>query len=290
MRHAEVAVVGAGMFGSAAAKYLSRAGADTVVIGPADPAYRTTVRLPEFGAHQDESRIARCLGWDRFWGTVDTRSTARYRDIEAESGISFFHECGSLALAANSLGDHTRDMLSTGREDGVVVERLSDAEVRGEFPELCPPPIAGGVDALLERKNAGYINPRRLVRSQLELAATAGARLLRGSVTSVGRDEKTGLWCVRGEGAAGGPFCVGAEKVLVAAGALINHNDALPKAASSTCRSSPSPTCCSRSTRPSANVCGTSPRSSPSTRPTRATTTCRPICCRRSSTPTAGGT
>lgn len=229
MRHAEVAVVGAGMFGSAAAKYLSRAGADTVVIGPADPAYRTTVRLPEFGAHQDESRIARCLGWDRFWGTVDTRSTARYRDIEAESGISFFHECGSLALAANSLGDHTRDMLSTGREDGVVVERLSDAEVRGEFPELCPPPIAGGVDALLERKNAGYINPRRLVRSQLELAATAGARLLRGSVTSVGRDEKTGLWCVRGEGAAGGPFCVGAEKVLVAAGALINHNDALPQ-------------------------------------------------------------
>ncbi|WP_241837959.1 NAD(P)-binding protein [Streptomyces sp. CB03234] len=33
-RHAEVVVVGAGMFGSAAAKYLSRAGADVVVIGP----------------------------------------------------------------------------------------------------------------------------------------------------------------------------------------------------------------------------------------------------------------
>ncbi|WP_329394845.1 NAD(P)/FAD-dependent oxidoreductase [Streptomyces melanogenes] len=291
VRHAEVAVVGAGMFGSAAAKYLTRAGADTIVIGPAHPAYGTTARLPEYGAHQDESRIARCLGWDRFWGTVDTRSTARYRDIEAESGISFFHECGSLALAATLLGDHTRAMLSTGREDGVVVERLSDAEVRGEFPELCPPPIAGGVDALLERKNAGYINPRRLVRSQLKLAAAAGARLLRGSVTSVRRDEKTGLGRVRGEGATGGPLSVDAERILVAAGALINHNDALsPRATNSTCRSSPSPTCCSRSTHPNANVCGTSPRSSPSTPPTRATTTCRSICCRRSNTPTADGT
>ncbi|MEV4936897.1 FAD-dependent oxidoreductase [Streptomyces zaomyceticus] len=223
MRHAEVLVVGAGMFGAAAAKYLARAGADTIVIGPEEPAYGTPARLPEYGAHHDESRIARCLGWDRFWGTVDTRSTARYRDIEAESGIGFFHECGSLALAAASLGDRTEGMLRTARDDGVLVERLSDAEVRREFPELCPPPIPGGVEALLERKSAGHINPRRLVRAQLELAAASGAKLLRGTVTSVRRDEKTGSWRVHGDG-----FSVGAEKVLVAAGALINHNDALP--------------------------------------------------------------
>ncbi|MEX0172848.1 NAD(P)/FAD-dependent oxidoreductase [Streptomyces sp. LMG1-1-1.1] len=220
MRHAEVVVIGAGMFGAAAAKYLSRAGADTIVIGPVEPAYGTTARLPEYGAHHDESRIARCLGWDRFWGTVDARSTARYRGIEAESGIDFFHECGSLALAATSLAGHTDHMISAGRDDGVVVERLSDVETRQEFPCLCPPPMAGGVEALLERKNAGHINPRRLVRAQLELATAAGARLLRGTVASVRRD---GLWRVSGDG-----FSVGAEKVLVAAGALINHNDALP--------------------------------------------------------------
>ncbi|WP_086826319.1 FAD-binding oxidoreductase [Streptomyces sp. NRRL B-24572] len=230
VHHAEAVVVGAGMFGSAAAKYLSRAGADVVLIGPEEPASGTTARqLPEYGAHQDESRIARCLGWDRFWGTVDTRSTGRYRDIEAESGIGFFHECGSLALAATSLGDRTEGMLAAARDDDVGVERLSPAEMRREFPELCPPPITGGVEALLERKNAGYINPRRLVRAQLELATASGARLLRGSVTSVRRDEKAGLWHVRGDDPAGcAPFLVAAERVLVAAGALINHTAALP--------------------------------------------------------------
>ena len=33
----EVAVVGAGMFGAAAGKHVSRAGADVVIIGPAEP-------------------------------------------------------------------------------------------------------------------------------------------------------------------------------------------------------------------------------------------------------------
>jgi len=103
MRNVDVLVVGAGLFGSAAAKYLSAAGADTVVVGLPEPVRAAQARPAEFGAWWDVSRIARCLGWDRFWGTVDTRSTARYRDIEAESGVEFFQEYGALALIAASL-------------------------------------------------------------------------------------------------------------------------------------------------------------------------------------------
>ncbi|MFD5325217.1 FAD-dependent oxidoreductase [Streptomyces sp. NPDC127092] len=62
----DVVVVGAGMFGAAAAKYLSRAGADTCVIGPTGPDDAHGAGLGAFGAHHDETRIARCLGWDLF--------------------------------------------------------------------------------------------------------------------------------------------------------------------------------------------------------------------------------
>ncbi|GAA0421860.1 FAD-binding oxidoreductase [Streptomyces luteireticuli] len=228
-KNADVVVIGAGMFGSAAAKYLSRAGADIVVVGPPEPTRPAVAGLADIGAYHDESRIARCLGWDRFWGTVDTRSTARYREIEAESGVGFFRECGALAVISLSLRQHTGAMLRAGEDDGVAVERMSAADLRRTFPVLHVPPMAGGIEGLLERRNAGYLAPRQLVRAQLRLAVASGARLLRGTVTSLRRDERAGRWRVRLEPAEGGsPASVTAERVLVAAGSLVNHSRALP--------------------------------------------------------------
>ncbi|MFI0923410.1 NAD(P)/FAD-dependent oxidoreductase [Streptomyces sp. NPDC021012] len=229
-RNADVVVVGAGMFGSAAAKYLSRSGADTVIVGPPEPDRPAAARLSEFGAYHDESRIARCLGWDRFWGTVDSRSTARYRDIEAESGVGFFQECGALALIAASLREHTDTMLRTSEDDGVTVDRMTAADLRQEFPGLGLPPMNGGVEGLLERKSAGHLNPRHLVRAQLALAQAAGARLLRATVTGIHRDGPAGPWHVRTQTATtGATVTVRADKLLIAAGSLVNHNNALPR-------------------------------------------------------------
>ncbi|WP_443333176.1 FAD-dependent oxidoreductase [Streptomyces sp. CB03234] len=130
--------------------------------------------MPEFGAHHDESRIARRLGWDRVWGALDTRSAARYRDIEAESGVAFFSECGALALVAGSMRCRTDAMLRASEDAGVAVERMSGADLREEFPGLEPPPLAGGVEGLLERKSAGHLSPRQLVKAQLDLARRPG--------------------------------------------------------------------------------------------------------------------
>ncbi|MFI8927175.1 NAD(P)/FAD-dependent oxidoreductase [Streptomyces sp. NPDC053474] len=225
----DVLVVGAGMFGSAAAKYLSRAGADTMVVGPLEPVRPQTARLPEFSSHHDESRIAPCLGWDRFWGTVDSRSAARYRDIEAESGVEFFHECGALALVAASLRERTEAMLRASEGDGVVVERMLEAELRQAFPGLGLPPMVGGVEGLLERESAGYVNPRQLVEAQTRLATASGARLLRGTAASVRRDGRTSLWHVDVDAAeSAGRVTVRAERVLIAAGSLVNHTHVLP--------------------------------------------------------------
>jgi sarcosine oxidase len=223
----EVAVVGAGMFGSAAVKHLSRAGADVLAIGPAEPNGDAPVSQHTFGAYFDEARISRRLGWDAVWRTTDSRSLERFRDIEAESGVRFFHECGSLVLMAKSIEQRTSAILRQCTADGIAVERRSDDALRFEFPELGLPPLAGGVEGLLEREQAGYFNPRQLVKAQLALAAAAGGRLLRAVVTAVRKEKASRSWRLHVEGD-GGSMQIGAEKVLVATGAFTNHNGVLP--------------------------------------------------------------
>jgi glycine/D-amino acid oxidase-like deaminating enzyme len=172
----DVVVVGAGMFGSAAAKYLALAGSKVLLIGPAEPDGDEVASQYAFGAHFDEARIARRLGWDAVWGIADARSMERFRDIEAESGIELFHECGSLVLVARSIAHHTEAMLDRCRHDDIAVERMSEDAMRRCFPELGIPPMVGGTEGLFEGKQAGYINPRKLVEAQIVLAAAAGQR------------------------------------------------------------------------------------------------------------------
>jgi sarcosine oxidase len=225
----EVAVIGAGMFGSAAARHLSRAGTHVVVVGPAEPTTGTGVSQHAFGAHFDEARITRRLGWDEVWGTTDARSQERFADIEAESGITFFHERGSLVLMARSIGHRTDAILHQCANVGIAVERMSEDALRDEFPDLGLPPMSGGVEGLLERRQAGYLNPRRLVRAQLALTVAAGGRLLRAAVTGVHKDPASGLWCLRLQGDDGGSGDIRAERILVATGAFTNQNKVLPE-------------------------------------------------------------
>ncbi|MFG2963291.1 NAD(P)/FAD-dependent oxidoreductase [Streptomyces sp. NPDC048288] len=231
MLNAEVVVVGAGMFGAAAAKYLARGGADVLVIGPGgqSPSHGAPASLAPFGAHHDEARIVRRLGWDRVWGTLDTRSADRMRALEAESGIGFLTECGALALMGKGVRDRTAEMLRLAGAAGVTVEELSGTDLGRDFPDLALPPVAGGVDGLLERQSAGYLNPRLLVRAQLRLAAAAGARLVNGQVATVDKNPSpAGRWLAQGTAADGTAVHARAEQVVVATGALANQSGALP--------------------------------------------------------------
>jgi sarcosine oxidase len=225
MSRYDTVVVGAGMFGSAAAKYLVRAGADVLVVGPAEPAPGAVVDERSFGAWFDEARITRRLGWDPVWQATDSRSLDRFRAIEAESGVPFFHECGSLILMAGTTGHRTGDMVRRCDEDAITVDRLPEGELARELPELGLPPLPGGVLGLLERKQAGYLNPRLLVRAQLALAGSAGGTVLRAAVVGVRKAGRR--WRVEVD-EAGSRYEVEAERLLVASGALTNQNPVLP--------------------------------------------------------------
>ena len=89
----EVAVVGRGLIGSAAARHLAESAQRVVVVGPDEPINRRTSPGP-FCSHPDEGRITRVAGRTAIWSQLAARSIARYADIAERSGIEFHVECG----------------------------------------------------------------------------------------------------------------------------------------------------------------------------------------------------
>lgn len=224
----DVAVIGAGMFGSAAAKYLAQNGARVVVIGPNEPQDRHTAATQRaFGAHYDQARITRRIGWDDVWWETDSRSLDRFRNIEDESGIPFFFEQGSLVLTAKSMSQQTNSILDKCAKITVSVERFSKQDIEDHLPYLSAPLLAQGTEGLYERKLAGYLNPRKMVQAQLTIAQKHRAHLVRQTAIGVEKNNENNIWRIH---TTQGDIQsqIHAHKVLVTAGAYANHNNILP--------------------------------------------------------------
>lgn len=215
----EVIVVGKGLFGSSAGKYLSGLVGSVAIIGPdepADPAAHEGV----FGAHYDEGRLTYQLKSDPVWADLAVKSLGRFPAIEAASGVRFHTPAGHLYVADVGmdngrfeayLAQGRRGAEGKGAEDAKIVCRMLDGGgIRAGFPFL-----RVGEDCLgiWEDAPAGYLSPRGFIRAQLALAR--GAALVPEVVTGV-RVEGEGLVVEAG----GRSY--GAEKVLVAAGAYSN--------------------------------------------------------------------
>ena len=91
----QYAVVGRGLTGSAAARHLAEQMPGVVLIGPDEHADWQS-HGGVFASHYDEGRITRTIDPDENWARFANRSIARYRDIEARSGVAFFGERGCL--------------------------------------------------------------------------------------------------------------------------------------------------------------------------------------------------
>lgn len=213
----DVAVVGVGMMGAAALRYLAEAGVDVVGVGPAEPADRAA-HTGVFASHYDQGRITRVLDPEPVWGELGARAIAAYADIEARSGVRFHHPVGCLRVSDDTSdpGCTLTTVEAWGRERDVAFDALDAAGLRARFPFLRFGDQARG---LAERGAAGYINPRALVQAQLTLAGAAGAPVVRAEVSDISRD---------GNGfVVSGPFdAIYARHVLVATGAW--GNDLLP--------------------------------------------------------------
>ena len=176
-------VIGAGMMGSAAARHLSLAGASVALVGLREPV-DAAGHIGPFASHHDAARITRKLDRNGDWSKLSARSIARYRVLEAETGIRFFHETGAIMVASPRHGvpGVGPALRAVDRAERVGAAMLDGCAARGLFPFFA---FEDGALVAHEAQDAGYINPRALVRAEIASAVARGAVWIDGAVAEI---------------------------------------------------------------------------------------------------------
>lgn len=213
-------VVGKGMMGAAAARHLSRMTANIALIGPDEPADRM-IHTGVYSSHYDSGRITRTIDGDPDWALLANRSIARYRDIERDSGISFYSEVGCLMTGPEPIEatDYLGPVLSVCARFGLDAPLLDDGAMKARFPYFSFPADSAGV---FEAQGAGHIDPRQLVLAEVECARRAGAAIVPSQVTGIATDaDGVSVITDRGD-------TYRADRVLIAAGGFSVSRNLFP--------------------------------------------------------------
>lgn len=208
----DFAVIGKGMIGSAAARYLSAQSDSVVLIGPDEPEGDWQEHEGVFASHYDQGRITRCMDGKLPWAIWATRSIAAYAEIEARSGINFYTQCGGVHVGFDN-DDPDGSVNRTERVAkhlGTDYQKYSAETFRSLHPELA---FDDGLVVLHESTLAGYINPRSLVAAQVTICEQQGADIVREMAVKIA-ESSAGVHITTGGGQT-----IQAKRVLVAAGA-----------------------------------------------------------------------
>ncbi len=221
-RHYRYIVIGRGLIGSAAGKYLAENADGVALVGPDEPEGGWAQHKGVFSSHYDEGRITRSIDPDRNWALFAGRSIARYRDMEARSGLRFYEEKGALITcpSRDSGSDYVANAERVAAELGLEVQAGDNEMLTRQFPFF---QFDEGTEGVFEPRNAGYISPRKFVAAQNLLAEKAGAEIIRKVAVSV--REQGGRGVV--ETADGETLT--ADRVLVAAGGFSIQEGLLPQ-------------------------------------------------------------
>eukprot|EP00117_Sycon_ciliatum_P039240 scpid75172/ scgid3872/ len=186
----DYAIVGAGLIGSACAKYVSQSLSDeksVCLIGPDPPSAAErqagSTRIA-FGADDDEGRIVTCDTISDPLGAALARKTiARFGQIQASTGVQFFSEVGCMTVVGSpdqskAVREYVDTLLASSYCRATPVRPIS-----GRFPFLAG--ISDVCCGVLASTNAGHVSPRKLVLAQLMLARRHGCKVIRDVVMSV---------------------------------------------------------------------------------------------------------
>ncbi len=206
-------IIGGGLIGAAAARYLAQSGRRIAVLAPTEPTdYASHDGV--FASHYDQGRITRLVDPDPAWAELARRSIAQYPAIERASGVRFHHAAGCLRLSADpdQPDDTLAQSLAAGRAQGAQIEQLAQPQLGERFPFFDFPASSA---AVWETADAGYVNPRELVRAQLAVAQQQGAAIIRAEATVL-RPGSGGLVAETTAGE------VQAERLLLSGGGFTN--------------------------------------------------------------------
>ena len=168
----DVAVVGLGAMGSAAAYQLSLLGKS--VIG-----FEQFAPLHTFGSFHGDTRITRqALGEGEYYVPLVLRSNQIWRQIEERTGKELFTECGALITAfgerATREVDFFQTTLSAAVKHNISHELLDSSQLRRRFPQF----LYRDDEVGYYESGGGFLRPERCIAVQQSLAAEAGATLM----------------------------------------------------------------------------------------------------------------
>src|SRR5260370_407764 len=191
----DVAVIGAGVFGSWIALHLAKAGKKVALLDAYGPA---NARASSAG----ESRIIRMgYGPDELYTRWAMRALTLWKDCFERAGNPLFHRTGVLWLAG-AKDAYTQATAATLARVGASTERISRADLEKRFPQF----NLDGVEWGLLEPESGALMARRAVQAVAEAAGKSGAELI--SAAAVKPTGRGSLDAVRT--AAGGEFHAGA--------------------------------------------------------------------------------
>lgn len=162
----DVAIVGLGAMGSAAAFELSRRGADVIGFDRFTPPHAS-------GSSHGETRIIREAYFeDPVYVPMVQRAFELWRELERLSGAALLEQTGGLMIGAPG-SDLVEGALRSARVHGLQHALLSASDIRARFPVLNPQPDMVGV----WEPRAGMLEPEACVGAHLEQARHRGATL-----------------------------------------------------------------------------------------------------------------
>lgn len=224
MQAYEFAVIGNGLMGSAAGRYLSQWSDSVAIIGPGEPADHTR-HNGVFSSHYDEGRLTRELSRDPIWAVISRQAVRAYSQLEEKSGIRFHGPVGRV-LANRPTAAEQAELLSWMEKVGAAAKdrhqyfAAGDRSWQQRFPFLHFP---ADYDLYYEAAPAGYVNPRDMLRAQNEVARQQGARIIPELVVEVA-SEPDGVTIRTAEGSH-----IRAQRALIACGAFTNFHELLPQ-------------------------------------------------------------
>jgi monomeric sarcosine oxidase len=162
----DVAVIGAGVFGSWIAYSLRKAGATVLLVDAYGPAH---ARASSGG----ESRIIRLgYGPDEIYTRWSLRALPLWQELFAEAGRpELFQRTGVLWIADEAAREsYARDTIATLTRLRVPFERLSNADLRHRYPQIAVDDTSYGI---LE-PSSGVLMARRAVQCVVDQAEKIG--------------------------------------------------------------------------------------------------------------------
>jgi len=171
---ADVIVIGLGAFGSATTYQLAKRGARVIGIDQYTPPH-------DRGSSHGASRITRvAVGEGQIYIPLIQRSHAIWRELEAVTGKTLFHQTGGLiigsisgAVSHHGKPDFVRRTIDNAAQFDIPHEVFDAMEIRKRYPQF----ITRGDETAYFEPGAGALLPEACVQAQLDQARMLGATL-----------------------------------------------------------------------------------------------------------------